>query len=51
MEIARIVRMADDIPMSEPARRSHKDLVLWQKAMDLAAQVYETSSGLHRRLG
>jgi len=40
--------MADDIPMSEPARRSHKDLVLWQKAMDLAALVYETSSGLPR---
>jgi len=48
MEIGRSDRMADDTPMSEPARRSHKDLVLWQKAMDLAALVYETSSGLPR---
>jgi four helix bundle protein len=48
MGIARFVRRADDIWMSEPARRSHEDLILWQRAMDLAVQVYKATSGLPR---
>jgi hypothetical protein len=48
MVIAGFVRGADDIWMSEPARRSHEDLILWQRAMDLAEQVYKATSGLPR---
>jgi len=29
--------------MNQPARLSHKDLILWQKAMDLASLVYLAS--------
>jgi four helix bundle protein len=48
MWLASLVRSADDIWMSEPARSSYKDLILWQRAMDLAVQVYKSTSGLPR---
>jgi four helix bundle protein len=36
-------RRRDDLQMNQPARLSHKDLILWQKAMDLASLVYLAS--------
>ncbi len=42
-------RRRDDLQMNQPARLSHKDLILWQKAMDLAVRVYQLSSHLPRQ--
>jgi four helix bundle protein len=36
-------RRRDDLQVNQPARISHKDLILWQKAMDLASLVYLAS--------
>ncbi len=36
-------RRRDDLQMNQPSRLSHKDLILWQKAMDLASLVYLAS--------
>jgi four helix bundle protein len=39
-------RRRDDLQMNQPSRLSHKDLILWQKAMDLASLVYLASGEL-----
>jgi four helix bundle protein len=37
---------ADHGGMAQPSRPSHKDLILWQKAMDLAVRVHQTSKAI-----
>jgi four helix bundle protein len=46
--MARADRRRDDLQVNQPARLSHKDLILWQKAMDLSVRVYQLSSNLPR---
>ena len=41
-------RTADAVGMDKPARLNYKDLILWQKSLNLAVRVYDLSHSLPR---